>query len=157
MLAHKEDIHRVIAECFNEWQKIGVLTFEEVSNTENADIAIFSVRPDNLINYVTDRTPVIAFYPGPGDGGDIFFLETDKWNFKDPKANDDEKDNFYVDMLHEIGHALGLRHSPNSISIMFPYKKEGQIRSVSEEDADNLKKLYDVEENQLSSCKCIDD
>ncbi|ROT74143.1 Matrix metalloproteinase-24 [Penaeus vannamei] len=54
-------------------------------------------------------------------GGDVHFDESEKWTIK-PKDEYDGLD-FFTVAVHEIGHSLGLAHSPVADSIMFPYYK----------------------------------
>lgn len=53
-----------------------------------------------------------------------------------------DKDAIYTVMLHEVGHALGLTHSEDKESIMYPKANEYKIMEVSKEDVKNLKKIY---------------
>uniref|UniRef100_A0A1A9ZC43 Peptidase M10 metallopeptidase domain-containing protein n=1 Tax=Glossina pallidipes TaxID=7398 RepID=A0A1A9ZC43_GLOPL len=54
-------------------------------------------------------------------GGDVHFDEDENWeeNATDLNIGVD----FYSVALHELGHSLGLAHSPSQSSIMFPYYK----------------------------------
>ncbi|GFS98500.1 matrilysin [Nephila pilipes] len=63
-----------------------------------------------------------AFFPyehGPF-GGDVHFDDDENWIDGSTTSKDEGVDFFYV-ATHEIGHSLGLAHSNERSSIMFPY------------------------------------
>jgi hypothetical protein len=64
----------------------------------------------------------------------------------DPQGRPMEADDIRVVALHEIGHLLGLDHSPDSADIMFPVAK---VRDLSERDIRSALLLYDLPPGSL--------
>ena len=64
-----------------------------------------------------------AFYPYEMGswGGDVHFDEDENW--KENSTDLTKGVDFYTVALHELGHSLGLAHSPVYSSVMFPYYK----------------------------------
>lgn len=56
-------------------------------------------------------------------GGDIHFDNDEQWIDK-LDQNSDYGIDFFTVALHELGHSLGLAHSPVATAVMFPYYKE---------------------------------
>lgn len=61
---------------------------------------------------------------------------------KDPDGENMTKNQIYTIALHEIGHSLGLGHSDDPKSIMYPNAYEYGIMEVTKQDIINLYKLY---------------
>lgn len=67
-------------------------------------------------------------------------------NFRDHNFADDGYDLPSV-ILHELGHALGLRHLFNAQAVMFPYLgRFTQKRDLADIDTDTIKNLYGLAE-----------
>ena len=58
---------------------------------------------------------------------------------KQKRLSDDE---VYTSMLHELGHAIGLGHSENPNSIMYPNTSKVKTMEISKEDLAILAKKY---------------
>ena len=84
-------------------------------------------------------SPVLAhtFFPAPPDpepiAGDMHFNEDQDWHI----GSDVD---LYTVALHEIGHALGLGHSDDPNSIMYPYYHSGA--GLSSDDIAGVQALY---------------
>lgn len=76
-------------------------------------------------------------YPIAGLAGDIHFDDDESWGVPDLPSKYD----LITVAIHEIGHALGLGHSPNKSSIMYrDYQKISH--NLDNETITNIRKLY---------------
>ncbi|XP_054729218.1 matrix metalloproteinase-14-like [Anastrepha obliqua] len=118
-------VERDIARALVLWAQYSGLRFERINDT-SADIIMGFARRYHGDNFAFDGPGNIlahAFYPYEMGswGGDVHFDEDENWqeNSTDLATGVD----FYAVAAHEIGHSLGLAHSPHYNSIMFPYYK----------------------------------
>jgi hypothetical protein len=112
------------------WTKNVNLQITE-SRSNSGDINIYFTEqdgPSNILGY--------AFFP---ENGDIFFDSAEDWTVTSSLAT--ERTYFGWVAAHELGHALGLPHSENRRSIMFPYYSS-TVKKPSHYDINNLKALY---------------
>jgi len=84
-----------------------------------------------------------GYFPGSGIGGDLHFDDMEKWIEKETQPGY----NLFVVAVHEIGHCLGLNHSDNPVSVMFPsYKHESskvpKKDILSKYDIERIQKVY---------------
>lgn len=124
-LRTKENVQRELRRAFDAWSTYSNLQFLEVNHT-TADIIIYFASYDHSDGYAFDGPSGIlahAYYPYEfgSYGGDVHFDESEEWTIR-PKDDYSGLD-FFTVAVHEIGHSLGLAHSPVSGSIMFPYYK----------------------------------
>lgn len=131
--------------AFDEWARYGNLIFERVFH-DNADIIVAFGN-----GYHGDYFP----FDGPGNilahaffpyemrslGGDIHFDNDENW--VEDAANMREGVDFVSVAVHELGHSLGLAHSPVQSSIMFPYYKgPAEARTLKYDDIMAMYELY---------------
>ncbi|XP_059468418.1 matrix metalloproteinase-2-like [Neocloeon triangulifer] len=112
--------------AFQVWAEYGNLKFIRV-NSPDADIIVGFGRGPHGDGYPFDGEGLVlahAFYPYEMSsfGGDIHFDDDERWKVKLTGPQDDGVDFFSV-AVHELGHSLGLAHSPQKDSVMFPYFK----------------------------------
>lgn len=131
--------------AFDLWSKYSNLKFYRVFDPDADIIVAFGS------GYHGDRFPfdgpgsvlAHAFYPYEmyAFGGDIHFDDDENW--KENATHLSEGVDFTSVAIHELGHSLGLAHSPVFSSIMFPYYK-GPIesRDLNYDDVMAMYELY---------------
>jgi hypothetical protein len=108
------------------------------------DIRLFAVD-------ITGPALAHAYYPPPtgrSGSGDIFFDNRVSWVDDPLDLRRDPDYDFFTVALHELGHALGLGHSRDSRSIMFPYYM-GSRRSLTADDTAGIRAIYGYNDGSL--------
>ncbi|KAL1461011.1 hypothetical protein WDU94_012944 [Cyamophila willieti] len=123
---NRKAIRRELDKAFKLWSSYGHIQFEEMRD-KGADIIIsFQTGKHEDWNEFDGPGGILAhaFFPGetPSLAGDIHFDEDENWTFDSSKGDADDPD-FFTTAVHELGHSLGLAHSPERDSIMNPYYK----------------------------------
>uniref|UniRef100_A0A6P7F8V5 Matrix metalloproteinase-25-like n=1 Tax=Diabrotica virgifera virgifera TaxID=50390 RepID=A0A6P7F8V5_DIAVI len=139
-------VQKHIQKALDTWGGYGRLNFFR-SPSQNADIIVQFAQ-----GYHGDRFPfdgrsgilAHAFFPHEQDhlGGDIHFDADEIWIDKSQKDYDEDGTDFYFVALHELGHSLGLAHSPVRSSIMFPYYQDSG--SPPQLGYDDILAMYDL-------------
>uniref|UniRef100_A0A673BQ27 Matrix metallopeptidase 20b (enamelysin) n=1 Tax=Sphaeramia orbicularis TaxID=375764 RepID=A0A673BQ27_9TELE len=135
----RSTVDSLIESAFSVWARASSLTFVK-SRTHNADIMVEFVTYGHGDFYPFDGprgTLAHAFGPGLGIGGDTHFDDDEHWTAGETGFN------LFVVAAHEFGHALGLKHSRNPDSLMYPtYKSSRSGNLLSREDVANINALY---------------
>jgi len=96
-----------------------------------------------------------AFYPGPNSiDGDLHFDYLEKWTKKKHSNKYSGPDLFLV-AVHELGHAIGLRHVSYQGSIMYPtYAWTNWTRGfkLNEYDINTISSIYGSQPTKIRSC-----
>ncbi|XP_059617063.1 matrix metalloproteinase-14-like isoform X2 [Phlebotomus argentipes] len=130
--------------AFELWGQYANLKFIQVFDPSADIIVAFGS------HYHGDRFPfdgpgyilAHAFYPYEmgSYGGDIHFDSDENWTRSENITNGDI--NFLSVAVHELGHSLGLGHSPIYNSIMFPYYRPTQFPITL--DFDDILAMYNL-------------
>ncbi|CAF4971396.1 unnamed protein product, partial [Rotaria sp. Silwood1] len=114
------EIREAIRQAFDDWAGHGGLTFYEANESETPDFNVSFVIGDHGDGApINEPTTVLAhaFYPWDFTfRGRIHFNSVKNWT----KTYDGVGYNLRLTATHEIGHSLGVPHSDDSDSIMYP-------------------------------------
>ncbi|KAL2806657.1 matrix metalloproteinase-26 isoform 1 preproprotein [Daubentonia madagascariensis] len=133
-------VRDIIYNAVSMWSNVTPLTFKQVQS-EDADIKISFWKwahgdgwpfdgPDGVLGH--------AFLPNSGNPGVVHFDKDEHWSPSNRGYN------LFLVATHEIGHSLGLQHSGDQSSIMYPtywYHNPGTFH-LSADDIQRIQKLY---------------
>lgn len=142
----EELVQKNIQKALDVWGGYGRLQFNR-KYSQDADIIVAFAQGYHGDNNPFDGPGSIlahAFFPHQQDdqGGDIHFDADENWVDKSVAGDLSEGTDFYTVALHELGHSLGLAHSPVQSSIMFPYYQDPE--SGVQLGYDDILAMYDM-------------
>jgi hypothetical protein len=136
----------IIRQAFGLWAAQTPLSFIETTSQNDADIVIaWAVRDHGDGDPFDGPGDVLAHasFPNPYDGRQVFLHFDDDERWVDSETRN-------VDLLtvaaHEIGHTLGLAHSSDPNSLMYP-SYDGPRRFLGDDDIAGVQDLYGVGSN----------
>uniref|UniRef100_A0A8D0L7N4 Peptidase metallopeptidase domain-containing protein n=1 Tax=Sphenodon punctatus TaxID=8508 RepID=A0A8D0L7N4_SPHPU len=136
-----EEVDQAIQEAFKVWSDVTPLHFTRLPHGF-ADIIISFGKHGDFFPFDGPSGQLAhAFPPGENTGGDTHFDEDETW------TNDSRgviTFNLFAVAAHEFGHALGLEHSSNPESLMYPLYTYTGMRDVllNEDDVEGIQALY---------------
>lgn len=127
-----EGYRSLVRQAFDAWEKVAAIDFVEVTNAP-ADIQVGLDAIDGRGGTIGQATWT---YRGPlTTHAEIAVDSAETWSPFVPGGN-----NFYGMMVHEIGHTIGLAHSSDPSSIMYPIASA--YMAFSNEDLAAIQALY---------------
>ncbi|XP_023508764.1 matrix metalloproteinase-28 isoform X4 [Equus caballus] len=134
-------VRGAVRAAFQLWSNVSALEFWEAPATGPADIRLTFFQGDH-------NDGLGNAFDGPGGAlahaflprrGEAHFDRDERWSLSRRRGR-----NLFVVLAHEIGHTLGLSHSPAPRALMAPYyKKLGRDALLSWDDVLAVQSLYD--------------
>ena len=151
---------RMTKAAFDLWSQYSSLAFTR--DAQHPDIlisyrsrshtnALRGMNGNKLCEYPFDGPGIElahAYFPTGGYDyvSEVHIDEEEPWHIR-LDSNPPEKLSLVTTLTHEIGHALGLQHSVNNQSIMFPFMSEHSFPvKLNVEDIASIQNLYGVGE-----------
>tara|TARA_R110002020_G_scaffold441981_1_gene653104 strand:- start:12661 stop:13371 length:711 start_codon:yes stop_codon:yes gene_type:complete len=134
------------------------IRFKRIRGDSRADIEMkFAKKEDDKFFRDRPATLAYAYFPTKNViGGDITFNDSVVWSIDGKSVNAHKVDpvnypsdtktkirtyNIIHTLLHECGHAIGLKHCPNhKTCIMYPYYNGGVV--LHDHDVERIQKIY---------------
>jgi len=149
----RDSVRRELTHALNVWAHHTLLTFTETHEDDKADIQVFFHRNYHGDGYPFDGPGSVlahAFFPGAGRGGDAHFDEDENWS--EVREISREVTSLFAVAVHEFGHSLGLSHSTDKHSLMYPwYSTVPQDMNLPEDDKQAIQHLYGAEYQHTTS------
>ncbi|KDR14088.1 matrix metalloproteinase-14-like [Zootermopsis nevadensis] len=98
------------------WAAVAELNFLSVQRNETADIEIMFVSGSHGDEMPFDGVGKVLAHASSPTSGKVHFDDDEPWTIRKYTGQ-----NMFYAAVHEFGHALGLGHSKNTTSVMFPY------------------------------------
>ncbi|TMS35861.1 hypothetical protein L596_003162 [Steinernema carpocapsae] len=135
----ESEVRETAHNAFSTWEKALSINFLETSQGRHADIVI------NFLEQAPEGSHDITGNAVAETVGARIFLRRDhQWNIF-PKDSAIDSSNLFQAFLHEIGHVLGLHHSHETNSVMYPIFTQTNGKSdLSASDVEAVRGLYGV-------------
>ncbi|GFO16391.1 matrix metalloproteinase-1 [Plakobranchus ocellatus] len=144
-----EDVQRkTFQDAISTWEQVIPIKFEEETGAEEADIRVLFARRehgpknDPVFDGKKSSNNTLAHAWGPssrtkGLSGDVHFDEEDDWS---------DATELFIVAVHELGHSMGLKHSNDRSSIMYPIYQD--VTKLSQDDLDGVDYMYGPNSDQ---------
>lgn len=134
----RRDANVPVAKALIKWMSVSPFRFAYRDDFGKVDIKISFERRDHGDGYPFDGpNGVLAHAFSPTDGRLHFDAEENWRSYVEKGAYD-----LQTIALHELGHILGLAHTPNPKALMYPYFEPGERKDLNEDDIRGIRALY---------------
>ncbi|XP_027358812.1 metalloendoproteinase 1-like [Abrus precatorius] len=137
-------VREAVESAFQSWSKVTDFTFTEIESEDDpVDIVIGFHRGDHGDGYPFDGPGQVLAHTFAPEDGRLHCDADEKWTNNPNGSRRRKPSGFDLETvaLHEIGHLIGLGHSSNPDSVMFP-SYGGVRRDLRQDDVDGIHALY---------------
>ncbi|KAE8665466.1 hypothetical protein F3Y22_tig00112614pilonHSYRG00100 [Hibiscus syriacus] len=129
----RQDVAFAIIDAFTEWENaVPKLNFQWLYPGDDADIRI---------RFTSLSPPYYGFGYYPPDGRLLLDISRTLWSTSSNPVP--YKLDLQSESMHEIGHTLGLEHTNDPASVMYPTLSSSTIkRELTQLDINNIRALY---------------
>jgi hypothetical protein len=125
------------------WSDVTPLTFSQVTSGGHVRIGWFARRHAGVPDIPFDgQGGQLGHAWGPGDAwrGELHLDGDEAWSIDTPASGSAD---LVTQLVHELGHVLGLDHSRDQAAIMYPTFRNGEVkRALGASDIDAIQLLY---------------
>ncbi|KAM7531105.1 hypothetical protein LguiB_034515 [Lonicera macranthoides] len=135
------DIKAVFRRSFSRWSAVIPVNFRQVDSTSKADIKIGFYSRDHRDGFPFEVNELAHTFPPPD--GRIHVNADVAWSVDWESGNHIGDVDLESVVVHEIGHVLGLGHSADRDSVMYPvYTPGSRMVELVDDDVEGIQKLY---------------
>ncbi|WP_433854490.1 matrixin family metalloprotease [Streptomyces kronopolitis] len=132
----QDEVENALAKALNTWAKVSKLRFTKTTGSQ-ANIKIGFYTGGHGDNAPFDGQGGVLAHAYEPQWGMLHFDDREPWS----TTTQSGRTNLNSVALHELGHILGLSHSANPKSIMYPYYT-GPKTTLGKEDIQRIQALY---------------
>ncbi|PIK44813.1 putative matrix metalloproteinase-19-like [Apostichopus japonicus] len=138
----QEEVDQIIKDAFQVWADVSSLTFSEANQESAANVQIHFQGGSHGDPFPFDGSGGILAHAYPPTVGKCHIDDDENWTTPDKTTGY----SILQTMIHELGHVLGLGHSPEPGAVMgrfYRYGAEYRSPSLSEDDITGIQHLYE--------------